>query len=96
MGCLVCLLRRMMDDGTRPWLAEFRQLGHSRNSMRNARRALTSVAAATTATARGLRQRATARAGYNESELGDFVDREDEAIYAEAVRIFRRNLARYG
>ena len=86
----------MMDDGTRPWLAEFRQLGHSHNSMRNARRALTYVAAATTATARGLRQRATARAGYNESELGDFVDREDEAIYAEAVRIFRRNLARYG
>ena len=73
-----------------------RPLGHSHNSMRNARRALTYVAAATTATARGLRQRATARAGYNESELGDFVDREDEAIYAEAVRIFRRNLARYG
>ena len=51
----VCLFHRMMDDGTRPWLAEFRQLGNSRNSMRNARRAFTSVAAATTATARGLR-----------------------------------------
>ena len=28
--------------------------------------------------------------------VGDFVDREDEVIYAEAVHIFRRNLARYG
>ena len=33
--------------------------------------------------------------GYNESELGHFVDHEDEAVYAEAVRIFRRNVAKY-
>ena len=25
--------------------------------------------------------------GYNESELGHFIDHEDEAVYAEAVRI---------
>ena len=84
-----------------PWLAEFRQLGHSRNSVRKGRRALAPVGSTSDAPARGspLHRAAEVRQaqgrGYNESELGGFVDHEDEAVYAEAVRIFRRNVHRY-
>jgi len=97
----VCLFHRMMGGGTRPWLAEFRQLGHSRNSVRKGRRALATAGSTSDPTARGspLHRAAEARQmqgrGYNESELGHFVDHEDEAVYAEAVRIFRRNVAKY-
>ena len=90
-----------MGGGTRPWLAEFRRLGHSRNSVRKGRRALATAGSTSDPTARGspLHRAAEARQmqgrGYNESELGHFVDHEDEAVYAEAVRIFRKNLAKY-
>ena len=97
----ICLFHRMMGGGTRPWLAEFRQLGHSRNSVRKGRRALAPVGSTSDAPARGsplhraAEVRQTQGRGYNESELGGFVDHEDEAVYAEAVRIFRRNVHRY-
>ena len=97
----ICLFHRMMGGGTRPWLAEFRHLGHSRNSVRKGRRALATVGSTSDAPARGsplhraAEVRQTQGRGYNESELGGFVDHQDEAVYAEAVRIFRRNVHRY-
>ena len=33
--------------------------------------------------------------GYNESVLGGFVAHEDEAVYAEAVRVYEANLRRF-
>ena len=101
----ICLFHRMMGGGTHPWHAEFRQLGHSRNSVHKGRRALASAGATAgrRRTTRGAPHRAAAEVrqrkqqprGYNESELAGFVDHEDEAVYAEAVRIFRRNVAKY-
>lgn len=96
----VCLFHRMLSGGdTRPWLAEFRQLGHSRNSLRDARRSGAGSAFSVSggAGAAAAASRTPPRvSGYNESILGGFVDHEDEAVYAEAVRIFRHNLVRFG
>ena len=88
----VCLFHRMLGGGaTRPWLAEFRQLGHSRNALRESRRAQGQPPPSL-----GAPPAPAARHGYNESVLGGWVDREDEAVYAAAVQIFRRNLERFG
>ena len=76
----VCLFHKMLPGNTRPLAAEFRQLGHSVNS----RRALRWLPPS------------SAPGQYNESVLEGFIDEADEAVYAEARRIFRRNVARFG
>ena len=74
----ICLMHRMLPGHSRPLLAEFRQLGHSTNSHR----------------AISWLPPSRVDGEYNESVLEGFMDEADEAVYAEAERIFRRNLAR--
>ena len=76
----ICLLHRMLPGGSRPLLGEFRQLGHSVNSHR----------------AVSWLPPSNIDGEYNASVLGGFVDEADTAIYIEAERIFRRNLAKHG
>ena len=40
-------------------------------------------------------ERSTSAQPHNESLLEGFVDEADEAVYAAAVKVFRRNLRRY-
>ena len=75
----VCLLHRVLPAGGRPMVAEFRHFGHSVNSHRDIPWLP-----------------ASARDGeYNESVLEGFVDEVDEAVYAEARRLFRQRWQRY-
>ena len=74
----ICLFHRTLGGGSLPVAAEFRQLGHSRNSRREHVNPYLLVD----------------NGVYNESLLGGFVDRLDETVYAEATRIFERNLKR--
>lgn len=75
----ICLLHRMLPGLSQPILAEFRHLGHSVNSHRDI----------------DWLPNAAADGEYNESVLAGFVDEADEQVYAEAARIFRRNLGRH-
>lgn len=72
----ICLLHASLPGHTRPLLAEFRSLGHSVNSHRAIEWLPPSAA----------------DGEYNESVLDGFVDEVDEAVYAEASRLFRLRL----
>lgn len=70
----VCALHRTLPGTSRPMVGEFRQLGHSINSHRE----IAFLPASRVANV------------YNETVLKGFVDEADEAVYAEATRLFRQ------
>lgn len=70
----VCTLHRVLPGTSQPMLAEFRHLGHSINSHR----------------AIGWMPPSAHADEYNESVLDGFVDAADEAVYAEARRLFHQ------
>ena len=72
----VCLLHAMLPSAPRPMISEFRHLGHSVNSHRD-------ISWMPPTEMDGV---------YNESVLEGFVDAADEAVYAEASRIFNLKL----
>ena len=69
----VCALHHTLPGTSRPMIGEFRQLGHSINSHREIKWLPPSRVANE----------------YNETVLTGFVDEADEAVYAEARRLFR-------
>ena len=87
----VCLFHAVLGARTAPLRAEFRNFGHSRN---RAKRSLTARNGACRLRAAGGRCYDELLGGgrYNESVLDGFVDAADEAVYAEAVAVFRRQL----
>ena len=87
----VCLFHAVLGARTAPLRAEFRNFGHSRN---RAKRSLTARNGACRLRASGGRCYDELLGGgrYNESVLDGFVDAADEAVYAEAVAVFRRQL----
>ena len=68
----------MLSGCSQPRAAEFRFLGHSVNSHRDISWLPPSAV----------------DGEYNETVLNGFVDTADEAVYAEARRVFRRNKRR--
>ena len=83
----VCLFHAVLGARTAPLRAEFRNFGHSRN---RAKRSLTARGAA--APCIHADDELLGGGRYNESVLDGFVDAADEAVYAEAVAVFRRQL----
>ena len=76
----ICLMHRVLLGSPVPMMAEFLQLGHSKNSRLEI----------------SWLPRSNANGWYNESVLEGFVDEADESVYAEAAAIFQRQFDAQG